>query len=262
MDCSTPGFPAKLMSIESVMPSNHLILSLPLLLLPSIFSSIRVFSKSLLFAPGGQSIGASVLVLPMNIQGWFPLGLTGGIAQGLSRVFSSTTFQRHQFSSVQPFFIVQFSHLYMTSGKTIGLTTWIFVHKVMSMLFNTLSRFVIDFLPRSKHLLISWLHSLYAVILESKKIKSVTVSTVSPTICHEAMGLEAMFLVFWMLCFKPALPLSYSTFIKRFFSSSLLSAIRVVSSAYLKLLLFLCSILISACASSSLALHMINACIC
>ena len=106
-------------------------------------------------------------------------------------------------------------------------------------------------LPRSKRLLISWLQSPTAMILEPKKIKSVTVSTVSPSICHEVMGPDAMILVFWMLSFKPIFSLSSLNFIKRFFSSSSLSAIRVVSSAYLRLLIFLWAILITACASSS-----------
>ena len=94
------------------------------------------------------------------------------------------------------FFIVQLSHPYMTSGKTKALTRWIFVDKVMSLLFNMLSRLVITFLPRSKCLLISWLQSPSAVILEPSKIKSDTVSTVSPSICHEVMGPAAMILVF------------------------------------------------------------------
>ena len=134
----------------------------------------------------------------------------------------------------------------MTNGKTIALTKWTFVGKVMSFLFNTLSRFVIAFLPRSKHHLISWLQSLSAVILEPKEINSLTVSTVSPSICHEVMGLDAMILVFWMLSFKPTFSLSSFTFIKRLYSSSSLSAIRVVSSAYLKLSIFFLAILISA----------------
>ena len=92
--------------------------------------------------------------------------------------------------------MVKLSHPYMTTGKAIALTTWTFVGKVMFLLFNMLSRLVITFLPRSKHLLLSWLQSTSAVILESKKIKSVTVSTVSPSICHEVMGPDAMILVF------------------------------------------------------------------
>ena len=119
-----------------------------------------------------------------------------------------------------------------------------------------LSRLVTAFLPRSKHLLISWLQSPSAVILESKNIKSLIVSNVSPSICHEVKGPDAMILVFWMLGFKPTFSLSSFTFIKRFFSSSLLSAIRLVSSAYLRLLIFLLEILIPAYASSSLVFHM------
>ena len=152
----------------------------------------------------------------------------------------------HQHISItwhSAFFVVQLSHPYMTTGKTIALTIWTFVGKVMSLLFNMLSRFVIAFLPRSKHILISWLQSPSAMILEPKKIKSVIVSIVFPSICHEVMGPDAMIFVFWMLSFKPTFSLSSFTFIKRLFSSSSLSAIRVVSSAYLRLLIdyILCS---------------------
>ena len=136
----------------------------------------------------------------------------------------------------------------MTTGKTIDLTRQTFVGKVMSLLFNMLYRLVIAFLPRSKCLLISWLQSPSAVTLEPKKIKSVTVSIVPPSVCHEVMGPDAMILVFWMLSFKPAFSLSIFTFIKRLFSSSLLSAISVLSSAYVRLLIFLPAILIAACA--------------
>ena len=124
-----------------------------------------------------------------------------------------------------------------------------------------LCRLVIDFLPRSKLLLISWLQSPSAVILEAKKIKSIPISIVSPSICHEVMRLDAMILVFWMLSFKPAFSLSSFTFIKRLFSSSSLSAIRLLSSAYLRLFIFLPAILILSFASSSLAfLMMYSAC--
>ena len=136
-----------------------------------------------------------------------------------------------------------------------ALTSRTFVGKVMSLLFNMLSRLVIAFLPRSKCFLISWLQSPSAVILEPPKIKSVKVSILSPFICHEVMGLDTMIFVFWMLSFKPAFSLSCFTFIKRLFSSSL-SAIRVVSSAYLRLFILFLAILILACASSSLAFHM------
>ena len=157
------------------------------------------------------------------------------------------------------FFMVQLSHPYMTAGKTIGLNIWTFIGKVMSLLFDLLSRFGIAFLPRSKCLLISWLQSPSAMILEPKKIKSVTAFTFSPSAYHEEVGLDAMILVFWMLSFKPALP-SF-TLIKRLFSSSLLSIIRVVLSAYLILLIFLPAVLIPACDSSSPAFHvMYSAC--
>ena len=110
-------------------------------------------------------------------------------------------------------FIVQLSHPYMPTRKTIALTRWTFVGKVMSLLFNILSRFVITFLPRSKSLLISWLQSPSAVILELPKIKSVTVSIVSPSISHEVMGPDAMILVFWMLSFKATFSLSSRGFL-------------------------------------------------
>ena len=143
----------------------------------------------------------------------------------------------------------------MTTGKTIILTGQNFVSKVMSLLFNMLSKLVIAFLPRSKRLLISWLQSPFAVILEPKKIKPVTVSIFCRSICHEVMGSDTMILVFWMLNFKPAFSLSSFTFIKRLFSS-LLSAVRVVSSVNLRLLIFLPAILIPAFASSSPAFLM------
>ena len=146
-----------------------------------------------------MGVAASASVLPMNIQDWFPLGWTGWISlqsKGLSRVFN-TTVQKHQFFSTQ---ISLWSNWYpyMTTGKTISLTRWAFVCKVMSLLFNMLSSLVIAFLPRSKCLLILWLQSPSVVILEPKKIKSVTVSIVSPSICHEVMGPDAMILVFCM----------------------------------------------------------------
>ena len=120
-----------------------------------------------------------------------------------------------------------------------------------------LSRFVISFSPRSKYLLISWLQSPSAIISEPKNIKSVTGSLVSPSICHKVMRLDVMILLFWMLSFKPAFSLSSFTFIKRLISSSSLSAIRVISSAYLRLLIFLPAVLTPACATSSLAFYMI-----
>ena len=183
------------------------------------FPASGSFQMSQLFASGGQSIGisASASVPPMNIQDWFPLGWTGWISlqsKGLLRVFSNIT-SLVMWASVlwcSAFFIVPFSHPYMTTEKTIALTKQTFVGKVMSLLFNMLSRLVVAFLPRSKHLLNSWLQSPSAAILEPKKIKSVTVSIVSPSICHELMGPDAMILVFWMLSFKPAFSLSSFTF--------------------------------------------------
>ena len=209
-------------------------------------------------ASGGQSIGASASasVLPMNIQDWFLLGWTGWISlqsTGLSRVFSNTTDQKHQFFGTQLslwFFLVTSMH---DCWKNHSLILQTFVGNVMSLLFNMLSRLVIAFLLRSKHILVSWLQSPSAVILEPKKMKSITVSIVPPSICHEVMGPDAMILVYWMLSFKPAFSLSSFTFIKKFFSSSLLSVIRVVSSPYLKLLIFLPAILIPNCDSPSLA---------
>ena len=136
----------------------------------------------------------------MNIQDLSPLGWTDGISlqsKALSRVFSNTTVQKASIFRRSVFFTVQLSHPYMTTGKTIALTRQTFVGKVISWLFNILCRLVITFLPRSKRLLISWLQSPSAVILEPPKIKSDTaVSTVSPSISHEVMGSDAMILVF------------------------------------------------------------------
>ena len=138
----------------------------------------------------------------------------------------------------------------MTTGKTIALSSRTFVSKGMPLLFNVLSRLVIVFPTRSKCLLNSWLQSPSAVILEFRKIKSHTVSTCSPSICHEVKGPNAMIFFRWVLSFKPAFPLYSFTFIKKLFISSSLSAIRVFSSVHLRLLMFLPEILIAACASS------------
>ena len=145
--------------------------------------------------------------------------------------------------------MVQLSQPYVSTGKTIALTRQTFVGKVMSLLFNMLSSFVIAFLPRSKYLLVSWLQSPSAVILEPKKKKSLTVSIVSPSICHEVMELDVMIFVFRMLSFKPTFSLSSFTFIKRLFSSSSLSAFTVVSSAYIRLLAFLPAVFFCVCVS-------------
>ena len=250
----------KLMSIKLVMPSSHLIPCHPLLLLPPIPPSIRVFSKSSLHMRWPKYWSFSFSISPSNEDpglisfrmDWLDLLAVQGTLKSLLQQHSS----KASILLCSVFFTVQLSHPYMTTGKTIALTRQTFVGKVMSLLFNILSRLVITFLPRSKHLLISWLQSPSAVILEPRKIKSDTVSTVSPSISHEVMGLDAMILVFWMLSFKPTFSLSYFTFIKRLFSSSSLSAIRVVSSAYLRFLIFLPAILIAAYASSSPAFLM------
>ena len=139
-------------------------------------------------------------VLPVNTQDWSPLGWTGWISlqsKGLSRVLQHHS-SKASILHYSAFFIVQLSHPYMTTGKTIALTRQTFVDKVVSLLFNMLYRLVITFLPRSKRLLISWRQSPSAVILEPRKIKSATVSTVSPSICYGVMGPDAMILVFWI----------------------------------------------------------------
>ena len=172
---------------------------------PTISSSVVLFSSCLqsfpasgsfqmsqFFAWGSQSTGvsASVSVLPMNIQNWSPIRLTGLISLQPKGTLKSLHDHHSSKASIlwcSAFFIVQLSHPCMSTRKTIALTTWIFVGKVMSLLFNMLSRFVIAFLPRSKHLLISCLQSPFAVILEPMNIKSVTVSIVSPSVCREVI---------------------------------------------------------------------------
>ena len=145
------------------------------------------------FASGGQSTGvsASTSVLPMNTQGLISFRMDWLDLLAVQRILKSLLQHHSSKASILQhlaFFIVQLSHTYMTTGKTIVLTGWTFVGEVMSLLFNILSRLVITFLPRTKHLLISWLQSPSAVILEPPKIKSATVSTVSPSICHEVDG--------------------------------------------------------------------------
>ena len=176
----------QIMSIESEVPSNHLILCRPLLLLPSVFPSIRVFSNESVFCirqPKHWSFNFSIspsneysglISFRMN---WFDLLAVQGTLKSLLQHHSS----KASILWCSAFFMVQLSHPYMTTGKTIALNRWTFVDKVMSLFFNMLSRLVIAFLPRSKHLLISSLQSPSAVILEPNKIKSVTVSIVSPS---------------------------------------------------------------------------------
>ena len=187
------------MSIMLVMPSNYLILCHPLHLLPAIFPSIRVFSNESVLSSGGQSIGVSASASVFQwifrtdfLWDW----LVGSPCRALKSLLQqSINSPKHQFSKASilwrsAFFMVQLSHPYMTTGKTIALTRRTLVGKVMSLFFNLLSSLVIAFLPRSKHLLISWLQSPSAVIRGPKKIKSVTVSNVSPSICQEVMGPE------------------------------------------------------------------------
>ena len=190
----------KLISIESVMPSNHLILCHPLLLLPSIFPSIRIFSSESVLCirwPKYWSFSFNISpysefsgLISFRIHWLDFLAVQGTLKSLLQHQTSKASILQHS-----AFFIVQLSHPYTTTGKTIALTRRTFVGKVMSLLFNMLSRLVIVFLLRSKCLLILWLQSPSAVIFEFQKIKSVTVFTVSPTICHEVMGLDAVILV-------------------------------------------------------------------
>ena len=182
---------------DAIQPSHSL---LPLLLLPSIFPSMRVFSSELVLhirclkywnfsfsiSPFSEYSG----LISFRID-WFDLLAVQGILKSL--------LQHNLKASVlwcSAFFVFQFSYPHKITGKTKALTIQIFVGKVTSLIFNTLSRFVIAFCPRSKHLFISWLQSPSSVILEPKKIKSVTASTFSPSICHEVMGLDAVILVF------------------------------------------------------------------
>ena len=188
------------MSIESVMPSNRLILCCPLLLL-SIFPSIRSFAnESALHIRWPKYWSFSFNISPSNKhpglisfrKDWLDLlEVQENLKSLLQHHSSKASILQHS-----AFFIVQLSHPYMTTGKTIALTRQTFVDKVMSLLFNRLSRLVVTFLPRRKSLLISWLQSPFAVILEPRKIKSATVSTASPSICHEVMGLDAVILIF------------------------------------------------------------------
>ena len=173
------------MSIELVMPYHHLILCCPLILLPSIFRSLRIFSnESALRIRWPKDWSFSFSVRPSNEHyrlisfriDWLDLFAIQGTLKSLLQHYSSKT----SILWCSAFFMVQLLHPYMTTGKTIALTRWIFVSKVMSLFFNVLSRFVIAFLTKSKHLLISWLQSPFAVILEPKKRKSVTISIVSP----------------------------------------------------------------------------------
>ena len=185
MDCSTRGFPifhqlpeltqTHVHQVSDVIQPPHSLSSL--LLLPWLFPSSGSFPLSQFFITGGQTIGvsASTSVLPMNIQDWFPSGLTDLLAvQGTLKSLLQHYSSKASILRRSTFFIFQLSHPYITTGKTIDLTRWTFISKVMSLLFNMLSRLVIAFLPRSKCLLISLFQSPSTVILEPQKMKSVS----------------------------------------------------------------------------------------
>ena len=196
----------KLMSIELVMPSSHLILCHPLLLVPPIPPSIRVFSSestlrmrwpkywSFSFSISASNEHLGLISFRMD---WLDLLAVQGKLQSLLQHHSS----KAAILWHSAFFTVQLSHPYMNTGKAITLTGLAFVGKVIPLLLSMLTRLAITLLSRSKYLLISWLQSPSAVILEPQIIKSVTVSIVSPSVCHEVMGLDAMIFVFWMLSF-------------------------------------------------------------
>ena len=194
------------------MPSSHRILCRPLLLLPPIPPSISVFSsESTLcmrwpeywcFSFNISSSNEYPGLISFRMDWLDLLAVQGTLKSLLQHLGSKTSILQHS-----AFFTVELLHPYMTTGKTIALTRRTFVGKVMSLLFNILSRLVITFLPKSKRLLISW-QSPSAVILEPRKIKSDTVSTVSPSISYEVMGPDAMIFVYWMLSFKPNFSLS------------------------------------------------------
>ena len=178
------------------MPSNHLIFCHPLLFCLQSFPALGSFPRSQIFTSGGQNIGASASanshsneysgLISLKID-WFDILAVWGTLKSL--------LQHSLIASIlwySAFFMVQLSHLYMTTGNAIALTIQTFVRKLMSLLFNMLCRGIIAFLPRSKHSLSSWLQPLAVVILEPKKIKSATVYIVSPSICHGVMGQDAM----------------------------------------------------------------------
>ena len=215
--CSMPGLLSitnswnllKLMSITSVMPSNHVILCHPLFFLPSIFPSIRIFSnESVLHIRWPKYWNFSFSISPSNEHpglisfriDWLDLLAVQGTLKSLLQHHSS----KASILGAQPS-LWSNSHIHTwLLEKNIALTRWTFFGKVISLFFNMLSRLIIAFLPSSKRLLISWLRSPPAVIFGDPKIKSLTIPIVSPFICHEVMGPDAMILVFWMLSFKPA----------------------------------------------------------
>ena len=211
MNCSMPGFPVLHYLLEFAQTHVHWVSdaiqpSHPLLPASPLAPSIKVFSNGLLcirwpefwsfsISPSSEYSG----LISFRID-WLDLLAVQGTLKSLLQHHSS----KASILWNSAFFMVQVSHPYMTTGKTIAFTVWTFVCKAMSLFFNTLSRVYIGFFPGSKHLLILWLQLPLAVILEPKKMKSDTVSTFSPSICHEVTGLNAIIFVFWMLNFKPA----------------------------------------------------------
>ena len=222
MNCSTPGLPVHHQLPEStqthvhwvddaIQPSHPLTSPSPPALNLSQHQDLfqlalrlkwpKYWSFSFSISPSNEYSG----LISFRI-GWFDLFAVQGTLKKLIQHHSSNA----SILWLSAFFIVHLSHPYRTNGKTIAMTRWTFVDKVMSLLLNMLSRLVITFLPRIKHLLTSWLQSPSAAILEPRKIKCDTVSTVSPSICYEVMGPDAMIFVFWMLSFKPTFSLSLS----------------------------------------------------
>ena len=230
------------------MPFSSLILSHPLLLLPPISPSIRVFSSeatlrmrwpkywSFSFNISSSNEHPGLISFRMD---WLDFLAVQGTLKSLFQHRSSKASLLHP----SALFILQLSHSYMTTGNTIAVTKWTFVAKIMSLLFNMLSRLVITFFPQWISIFLFHAVSIWSEF-GAPQIKSVTISTVSPSICHKVMGPDAMIFVFWMLSFKPTFSFSSFTLFKRLFSSSSLSAIRMVSSAYLRSLMFLPAILI------------------
>ena len=213
MDCSTPGFPVLHQLLELAQTHDHWVsdaiqpshpLSSPFPPAFNLFQHHDLFQLvlcirwpkywSFSFSISSSNEYSGLISFRMD---WFDLFAVQGTLKSLLQHHSSKASSLQSSAS----FTVQLSHPYITTGKTIALTRLTFVGKVMSLLFNMLSKIFIAFLPRSKHLLISWLQSPSAVILEPRKIKSVTVSIVSLSICHEVMGQDAVILVFWMLSF-------------------------------------------------------------
>ena len=228
MDCSTPNSPAlhylseiAQIHVHWVSDANCLILCRPLLLLPSVFLSVRVFFNDLaLHIRWPKYWSLSFSIIPSNEYSglissrmdWLDILAVQGTLKGLLQHHSS----KASVLRCSAFFMVQHSNPCLTIGKKHSLD----IYQQSDVLFNMLARFIIAFLPRSSHLLISWPQLPSTVIWEPKKIKSVTASSLSPTICHELMGLDAMTLIFLMLNFKPAFSFSSVTLINRLFSSS------------------------------------------